>query len=461
MEATGAKDYRKECRYGAKCYQKNPEHKSKFKHTEREKVDREREGKDKENQQQNKQQPENLEAAENKKDMNDGKNMKRLFSQDSTDDEVDAKKPKHAISESESGDTSQDDEEASKDSETTSEVAEKEVKEYSDLLPLLVDPTPKQAVEQAMGLIMPPDFYELWEFAKSVSPGKPLDCLAGVGLKLCGAYEVLAGAVPSEAPRSKELFLTHHRYYYDPPELQTVVCEDSYSRGVHLGYFRDSPTEAPVMVVSGVETVGAKLTAVGDNLFGGIYNHLSASLETVDPFTRSKVAATMERVKLWVNRRSMEGSDSLNLDRKTAGMKNRDRVKVATGGHSAGIVVPYNRKTEVGYREVPETAANLKKMFTKVVEAEGEEERDKAMDAVQELVTFVQFANDEGDPGMGLELGLALFSHGGEALHSTIRHLMGVAYDLLDRDQFSAVLTAHLARRGKGAEPDSFLKWRK
>ena len=41
-----------------------------------------------------------------------------------------------------------------------------------------------------MGLIMPPDFYELWEFAKSVSPGKPLDCLAGVGLKLCGAYEV-------------------------------------------------------------------------------------------------------------------------------------------------------------------------------------------------------------------------------------------------------------------------------
>ena len=28
-------------------------------------------------------------------------------------------------------------------------------------------------------------------------------------------------------------------------------------------------------------------------------------------------------------------------------MKNRDRVKVATGGHSAGIVVPYNRKTEV------------------------------------------------------------------------------------------------------------------
>ena len=111
-------------------------------------MDREREGKDKENQQQNKQQPENVEAAENKKDMNDGKNMKRLFSQDSTDDEVDAKKPKHNISESESGDTSQDDEEASKDSETTSEVPEKDVKEFTDLMPLLTDPTPQQTVEQ-------------------------------------------------------------------------------------------------------------------------------------------------------------------------------------------------------------------------------------------------------------------------------------------------------------------------
>ena len=32
---------------------------------------------------------------------------------------------------------------------------------------------------------------------------------------------------------------------------------------------------------------------------------------------------------------------------------------------------------------------------------------------VQELVTNVQFANDEGDPGMGLELGLNAFAFGG------------------------------------------------
>ena len=63
----------------------------------------------------------------------------------------------------------------------------------------------------------------------------------------------------------------------------------------------------------------------------------------------------------------MTGNDSLTLEKKTASMKNRDRLKVASGAHGAGILVPYDKKTEVGYREVPETPANLKKMFTKVI----------------------------------------------------------------------------------------------
>ena len=56
----------------------------------------------------------------------------------------------------------------------------------------------------------------------------------------------------------------------------------------------------------------------------------------------------------------------------------------------------------------------LRMLLTQVVEAETEEERELALDPVQQLVNFVQFANDEGDPGMGLELGMALFCHGGQ-----------------------------------------------
>ena len=74
-----------------------------------------------------------------------------------------------------------------------------------------------------------------------------------------------------------------------------------------------------------------------------------------------------------------------------------------------GMVVPYNKNTEVGYREIPETTTSLKKILGKIVESHkddaDEDVKNKAFDALQELVTNVQFANDEGDPGMGLELG--------------------------------------------------------
>merc|ERR1711963_853021 len=162
----------------------------------------------------------------------------------------------------------------------------------------------------------------------------------------------------------------------------------------------------------------------------------------------------MGKIKLWVNKSTMTGNDSLTLEKKT------DGLKVASGAHGAGILVPYDKKTEVGYREVPETPANLKKMFTKVVESETEEERELALDPVQQLVNFVQFANDEGDPGMGLELGMALFCHGGQALHPTLKHLLSVAYELLNRDLYGEIISAHLEQRSKGREPDSFARWR-
>ena len=73
------------------------------------------------------------------------------------------------------------------------------------------------------------------------------------------------------------------------------------------------------------------------------------------------------------------------------------------------MVVPYNKSTQVGYREIPETNTSLKKILGKIVETHrddaDEHAKNKAFDALQELVTNVQFANDEGDPGMGLELG--------------------------------------------------------
>ena len=44
----------------------------------------------------------------------------------------------------------------------------------------------------------------------------------------------------------------------------------------------------------------------------------------------------------------------------------------------------------MGYREIPETAASLKKIFRNVVETDSEESKNKALDVLQELVTNVQ-----------------------------------------------------------------------
>ena len=46
------------------------------------------------------------------------------------------------------------------------------------------------------------------------------------------------------------------------------------------------------------------------------------------------------------------------------------------------------------------------------MEAPSDADRLQAFAPIQEMMTYVQFANDECDYGMGLELGLDLFCHG-------------------------------------------------
>ena len=109
------------------------------------------------------------------------------------------------------------------------------------------------------------------------------------------------------------------------------------------------------------------------------------------------------------------------------------------------------------------STATIKKICKKIVDAGNSAEQDANFDPLQELVRYffyrkiiqrdwnfllkflflwryVQYANDELDYGMGLELGLDLLAYGGEVFHSTILHLLGVAYELLDRPEFFTVL---------------------
>lgn len=57
-----------------------------------------------------------------------------------------------------------------------------------------------------------------------------------LGLKLVGPFEILAGAHKiSKNPQPN--FHLHWRYFYDPPEFQTILLGNEASQH-HIGYYR-------------------------------------------------------------------------------------------------------------------------------------------------------------------------------------------------------------------------------
>jgi hypothetical protein len=247
------------------------------------------------------------------------------------------------------------------------------------------------------------------------------------------------------------------RYYRDPPEFQTILASTDKESNFHVGYYRDDPSEIPVFMgaIGGKkgtpEYDNCKFVMMGDNIFAALYLQIAQLVAKANPFKMTAMQKLKESIHFHA---TMKNQDlSFRLEAKSTAMKFRDKKKVTPTFHGAGLVVPYNKETQLGYREIPETTANLKKIFARVVDAhkDGDEEsKNKALDVLQELITNVQFANDEGDPGMGLELGLDALLHGGDCLNSTARHLLSVAYGLLNRDAFAKIANAHMNRRKEG-----------
>nr|CAG4634993.1 EOG090X0BAY [Alona affinis] len=237
-------------------------------------------------------------------------------------------------------------------------------------------------------------------------------------------------------------YLTNWRFYYDPPEFQCVLVGDL-AKGYHLGYFRDSPKEMPAFVGSNSESDGCVIVPVADNLFGAISHLVSEKLKKVDPFQKTQLANLKKKLEDWA------AKNSITIDSSNPKLKQRKKKVVAKTFYQCGIVVPVDSKTDVGYRKIPETDSNIKKICQRILDSKTESEKDKNSDDLQELVTYVQYANDEMDYGMGLELGLDLLAFGGEVFHPTVLHLLSVAYELLERPEYVTILKAHLACRKK------------
>ncbi|CAG2175129.1 unnamed protein product [Oppiella nova] len=336
-----------------------------------------------------------------------------------------------------------------KDKTTDSEICIKsDAKQSCDSMtsPVKTKLTPKQLNEVLKEIFlveMPKDFFALWQFCKSIKPEKPEDALTeSLGLRLVGPYDVLTGKLKKSAIKDREQVLCHWRYYYDLPEFQTIVASNK--NGYHLGYFRDTPDEENPVVVSNSGD-NSTIEGMADNICAAIYSVLQNR-----KFRGTSAAIAELEVKL----RSFCSKNKINFS-DTCKLRERKSKIMAKSLNGFGFVVPYDKKTELGYRPLPQTDSELKKLFAAIIKVDVDVRNEcKSMSELQEIIQLVSYANDECDFGMGLELGIDLFSCGEQYFHKSVLYLLSMAYDFLKREPFSRVIKAHINNRRKGFHLD-------
>uniref|UniRef100_T1IPC9 Histone PARylation factor 1 n=1 Tax=Strigamia maritima TaxID=126957 RepID=T1IPC9_STRMM len=302
--------------------------------------------------------------------------------------------------------------------------------------------TPSERIIKCFLVDMPQDFYSFWEFCQCI---KPSTLKTYLNLILVGPFDVLSGKMKTNL--KSDVYLRHWRFFYDPPEFTTVLVTTEKNSQLHFGYFRDDPNEMPNFVASNNANNDCVLTPLGPNLFAAINAHIKSQIKDF----KSKYTKThLEELKGLNNKLKKWAEDhQFTLDMKTSAMNARQKLVVAKTFHRAGIVVPFDKKTEVGYRPLPETDGKLKKLMQAVVDSETEAEKTINLDKLNEIVTLIQFATDECDYGMGFEFGIDLFCFGDSIFHSIILRLLTLAYDLLQRPQYFQIIKAHLEDRKK------------
>ncbi|VDP99112.1 unnamed protein product [Trichobilharzia regenti] len=99
--------------------------------------------------------------------------------------------------------------------------------------------------------------------------------------------------------------------------------------------------------------------------------------------------------------------------------------------------------------------AELNSRLQSIVNANSNEAQLAKFIPLDELITYANFANDEGDFGQGLELGLSLLAFhpkarplkSADVLNNKIKHLLSVGYKLAKKNEFSQVIEAHMDDR--------------
>jgi hypothetical protein len=166
--------------------------------------------------------------------------------------------------------------------------------------------------------------------------------------------------------------------------------------------------------------------------------------------------AALEKVQAALLAAAAVGQHTLTgLPKKDAAFVARRKQVVGPTFHKLGLVVPF--ENDVGYRDLWYSDTQLGNLFKRM-----QREYDKGgaetvnWGIFDELKTFVTLANDECDPGMGLQLGLDLFSCGQHHLFQRETYsILSMAYELLSRPLFATIAKVHIRHRYRVATTNS------
>lgn len=360
----------------------------------------------------------------------------------------------------------------------------------------------KPAVEAEFLVPFPDSFFTFCDFLLEVAPDSPCDALLEAGgVKFTGpceaVFEHLGKRVrPAPAGDSAPPRVAASRFFYDPPEVCAFAAFPS-AAVRHWAYFRDSPGCEPGAVVESDDHRGSTFTFVGDNIFAAAVGLLEAAeagsggtgkaSATSGGATATAAPGTAARGSLtsWLGATSSGGAGAgadagagvgtgagagagsrsrasllarlkevaavHHVDTATPGTfaKDRPRKKIGSTLSGLGLVVPYDSKTTVGYRPLPLDKKKLRDLLRVIAKGDANATQKHAF---QEMQTFAHIANDECDFGMGLELGLDLWSYA-PALTEHAKEHLSIAYTLLNRPAFGTLLELHATHRNACMSP--------
>ncbi|EAA15174.3 AGAP010317-PA [Anopheles gambiae str. PEST] len=305
---------------------------------------------------------------------------------------------------------------------------------------------PKKFIKHKFLVLMPPCFEDLWQFCQVQALKtqiKPEETFLQFGLKLVGPYDVLAGKFDRAKVHEPGDYLRHWRFFYDPPEFQTIIVQQN--SGVHYGYWRDSPDNTDGLVAWNDVKKGCEFLIVGENIFDAIL-HFLGNYASVTPFNKKKISDMKKLISDWAQSKDI----ALNCCEK---QKSRKAQIVSKTFHKVGLVVPYDRKTNIGYRPLLESDEKIRAILSKFENLnrfENNLEYQELMRELQPIITAADLATDECDFGTVLELALDFFCSGVKSLHEVMKPLFFTGYSMVNRPQYIAIIKSHLDNRREG-----------